>query len=104
MHSLRIIHETTYHYKTPVTFGEHTAMLRPREGHDLHIDDARLEIEPRASTRWLRDIYGNCISELMSHIGKNTPKANTRTKTPKNTIKIGSICAPNVLTSYSTSA
>ncbi len=64
MHSLRIIHDTTYHYKTPVTFGEHTAMLRPREGHDLHIDDARLEIEPKAATRWLRDIYGNCIAVI----------------------------------------
>lgn len=64
MHTLRIIHETTYHYREPVFFGQHTAMLRPREGHDLHIDDAQLEIEPAASTRWLRDIYGNSIAVI----------------------------------------
>lgn len=63
-HRLRILHETTYFYKGPVTFGPHQAMLRPREGHDLHIDDARLEIEPAASVRWLRDIYGNSIAVI----------------------------------------
>jgi transglutaminase-like putative cysteine protease len=67
MHRLRIIHETEYNYFEPVTFGQHVAMIRPREGHDLHIDKAILRIEPRASIRWLRDIYGNSIAVIDFH-------------------------------------
>jgi len=37
-------------------------MLRPREGHDLHIESSRLKIEPKANVRWLRDVYGNSIA------------------------------------------
>jgi hypothetical protein len=48
----------------PVTFGPHQALLRPREGHDLHIKSSLLTIEPRAEVRWLRDIYGNSIAIL----------------------------------------
>ena len=33
--------------------------IRPRERHDLHIESSRLEIEPKANVRWLRDAYGN---------------------------------------------
>jgi transglutaminase-like putative cysteine protease len=64
MHRLRILHETEYLYHEPVTFGPHTAMLRPREGHDLHIDHARLEIFPRADYRWVRDISGNSLAVI----------------------------------------
>lgn len=64
MPRLRIIHRTEYHYRSPVTFGPHTAMLRPREGHDVHIAAARLEVEPAADVRWLRDIYGNSLAVL----------------------------------------
>ncbi|ODA32494.1 transglutaminase family protein [Planctopirus hydrillae] len=62
MKRIRIIHNTEYHYNEPVTFGPHRAMVRPREGHDLHIVSSRLEIEPAAEVRWLRDIYGNSIA------------------------------------------
>ncbi len=34
---IRILHRTAYYYHQPVTFGPHRAMLRPREGHDVHI-------------------------------------------------------------------
>jgi transglutaminase-like putative cysteine protease len=64
MKRIRIVHRTAYHYTSPVTFGTHRAMLRPREGHDAHIADTRLEIEPRAQVRWRRDIYGNSIAIL----------------------------------------
>lgn len=60
----RIIHETTYHYNQPVTFGVHRALMRPREGHDVHIVSARIELEPRANIRWLRDIEGNSVAIL----------------------------------------
>ncbi len=62
MKRIRIIHSTEYHYHVPVTFGPHRALLRPREGHDLHIESTRLKIEPKADVRWVRDIYGNSIA------------------------------------------
>ncbi len=62
MKRIRITHVTEYHYHAPVTFGTHRALLRPREGHDLHIESARLRIEPDANVRWLRDVYGNSIA------------------------------------------
>src|SRR5437868_6466123 len=37
MRRIRIIHKTEYFYNQPVTFGTHLAMMRPREGHDVHI-------------------------------------------------------------------
>jgi len=64
MKRIRIIHQTEYHYHTEVSFGTHYAMLRPREGHDVHIDSSRLEVEPASQIRWLRDIYGNSIAVL----------------------------------------
>ena len=44
---LRIIHETIYSYKAAVRFGPHRLVLRPREGHDVHVEKMRLEIVPR---------------------------------------------------------
>ncbi len=64
MKRIRIIHDTAYHYHEPVTFGTHLAMLRPREGHDVHVAALQLEIEPRAQVRWRRDVYGNSITIL----------------------------------------
>ena len=64
MKRIRIIHDTRYLYHEPVTYGQHRAMLRPREGHDLHITAMELRIEPEAQIRWLRDIYGNSIAVI----------------------------------------
>jgi transglutaminase-like putative cysteine protease len=64
MQRIRIVHETQYHYHQPVKFGAHRALLRPREGHDLHISRSRLSVAPAAAVRWLRDIYGNSIAVL----------------------------------------
>jgi len=64
MESLRIDHLTEYRYRTPVTFGPHRAMLRPREGHDVHIEKLALKVEPSAQVRWLRDIYGNSVAAI----------------------------------------
>jgi transglutaminase-like putative cysteine protease len=61
---IRIIHETAYHYSEAVTFGPHRALMRPREGHDVRIVRARVEIEPEADIRWLRDIEGNSVAIL----------------------------------------
>jgi transglutaminase-like putative cysteine protease len=59
---IRILHRTAYYYHRPVTFGPHRAMLRPREGHDVHIVKGQYEIEPKAEVRWLRDVHGNSIA------------------------------------------
>ncbi|HYP36440.1 MAG TPA: transglutaminase N-terminal domain-containing protein, partial [Stellaceae bacterium] len=64
MNRIRIVHETQYHYNQPVKFGPHRALLRPREGHDVHISRSRLSVAPAAAVRWLRDIYGNSIAVL----------------------------------------
>jgi transglutaminase-like putative cysteine protease len=64
MKRIRIVHKTAYHYHQPVTFGPHRLMMRPREGHDVNIVNARLEVEPAATIRWLRDIYSNSIAVL----------------------------------------
>ena len=78
MKRIRIIHKTEYHYNQPVTFGPHRAMMRPREGHDVHIVRGRLDVAPAATVRWLRDIYSNSIaiisfakpSEKLSVVGE----------------------------------
>jgi len=64
MRRLKIVHETEYNYRSPVTFGEHRAMIRPREGHDLHIVSGSLRAEPEANVRWLRDFHDNSIAVL----------------------------------------
>jgi transglutaminase-like putative cysteine protease len=64
MKRIRITHSTQYYYRTAVTFGIHRALLRPREGHDVHIDSAVLQIEPRADVHWLHDTYGNSVAIL----------------------------------------
>ena len=64
MKRIQITHRTAYYYKTPVILGAHRALVRPREGHDVHIESSLLEIEPLADVRWIRDIYGNSIAVL----------------------------------------
>jgi len=60
---LTVRHVTTYRYRAPVAFGEHRMMLRPREGHDQRLFEARLDITPKpASLRWLHDVYGNSVA------------------------------------------
>jgi transglutaminase-like putative cysteine protease len=60
---VRILHKTEYIYDRPVTLNPHRLMLRPRDGHDLWVDDAYLTISPRASLRWFFDTFGNSVAE-----------------------------------------
>ena len=62
MKRIRINHTTEYNYNQPVTFGPHRALMRPREGHDVHIESGRLDIEPKATVRWLRDLDANSVA------------------------------------------
>jgi transglutaminase-like putative cysteine protease len=59
---IRVRHRTTYTYSEPVGFRPHRLMIRPREGHDLHIDSSILEITPAHSVHWMRDVNGNSIT------------------------------------------
>lgn len=59
---LRIQHRTTYRYAQEVMFGPHRMMLRPREGHDIKIEQSILEIRPAHRIDWIRDVYGNSIA------------------------------------------
>src|SRR4051812_7051043 len=61
---LRILHETTYRYKTVVRFGTHRLVLRPREGHDLRVEEMRLEISPEFELDWSRDVFGNSVATV----------------------------------------
>lgn len=64
MKRIRMIHRTAYSYREPVTFGPHRLLMRPREGHDLRIVGARVEVNPEATIRWVRDIEGNSVAVL----------------------------------------
>jgi transglutaminase-like putative cysteine protease len=61
---IRIQHRTTYNYNQAVSFGQHKIMVRPREGHDLHIESSVLEISPAHTIRWMRDVNGNSIAKV----------------------------------------
>ena len=61
---IRIQHRTTYNYNQPVSLGQHKIMVRPREGHDLHIESSVLEITPAHIIRWMRDVNGNSIAKV----------------------------------------
>jgi len=59
---LCIQHRTTYRYAESVIFGPHRIMLRPREGHDIHIESSKLEISPAHEVHWMRDMNGNSVA------------------------------------------
>jgi transglutaminase-like putative cysteine protease len=61
---LRITHETVYSYRSPVRFGPHRLVLRPREGHDVRVEELRLEISPDFELEWSRDLFGNSVATL----------------------------------------
>lgn len=60
-HLLRIIHRTKYTYSANVTFHTHRLVIRPREGHDLRVENLTLSITPSADVVWTRDVFGNSI-------------------------------------------
>lgn len=59
---LRIVHETIYRYSRAVSFGPHRLVLRPREGHDVRVEEMRLEIAPEFELEWSRDVFGNSVA------------------------------------------
>ena len=61
---LEVHHTTIYRYARAVRFGQHRAMLRPRDSHDLKLRSATLAVSPRAEVRWVHDVFGNSITLL----------------------------------------
>lgn len=59
---LHLVHETCYTYSQPVQFSPHRLVLRPREGHDVHLRFMNLETTPVSKIRWYRDILDNAIA------------------------------------------
>ena len=47
--SLSIHHKTKYRYRSPVAFGPHRLMLRPRESRELRLTGFKLTVTPQAS-------------------------------------------------------
>ena len=66
-----ITHTTVYRYATPVSFGEHRVMFRPRESHDLRVLATDLEVSPEADVRMVQDPYSNSVA-LVQPQGKAT--------------------------------
>jgi len=59
---IRIRHVTRYTYAEPVTFQPHRLVLRPREGHDLRVEEMTLATTPASHIVWSRDVFGNVIA------------------------------------------
>jgi transglutaminase-like putative cysteine protease len=62
MQRLRIHHLTRYQYTRAVTLSRHRLVIRPREGHDLRVEQFMLRIEPAHHITWVRDVFGNSIA------------------------------------------
>ena len=69
---ITITHRTEYTYDRPVILNPHRLMLRPRDGHDLWVDDAFLTIRPQATLRWYFDTFGNSVAEASFHSATDT--------------------------------
>ena len=62
MSVLTIHHRTIYRYRTPIAFGPHRLMLRPRESHALRLYEHELAIAPAAIVTWAHDVAGNSVA------------------------------------------
>ena len=62
MRRLKILHRTYYNFRGLVQLQPHRLLLRPREGPRLHIESSKLDIEPAAQLRWVRDAYDNSVA------------------------------------------
>ena len=57
-----ITHTTVYRYRTPVTFGEHRVMFRPRDSHDLRVLATDLVVSPMSLVRMIQDPHSNSVA------------------------------------------
>ena len=59
---IEVEHTTTYRYAQPVRFGPHRVMFRPRTGHDIHVVDARLDVNVPSRVDWVSDTQSNSVT------------------------------------------
>jgi transglutaminase-like putative cysteine protease len=62
MSLLTIHHHTLYRYRTPMAFGPHRLMLRPRESRALRLHEHELAIAPTAVVTWAHDVADNSVA------------------------------------------
>ena len=60
---LQVSHTTVYSYATPVRFGQHRMLVRPRDSAEQTLESFNLRVwpEPKA-LRWIHDVFGNGIA------------------------------------------
>lgn len=44
MKRIKTTRRTVYFHTTPVVFGAHRALVRPREGHEVHVESSQFEV------------------------------------------------------------
>ena len=60
---LSVRHLTRYDYRSPVRFGEHRMMFRPRDSYDQRLISSEMKITPEPKRiRWFHDVFGNCVA------------------------------------------
>jgi transglutaminase-like putative cysteine protease len=64
MQQLKVSHLTEYTFAGVVMLEPHRLLLRPREGHDIHILSSQLDISPAYKIRWHRDVYDNSVATV----------------------------------------
>ncbi len=62
MQRFKIIHRTYYNYSNSIALGTHNLLLRPRENHELRIENFSLNITPKAKILWHRDVEDNSVA------------------------------------------
>ena len=70
----QIVHTTVYHYKNPVTFGEHRVMFRPRDSHDLRVLATDLQVSPEFMVRMIQDPHSNSVALVQPLVPANELK------------------------------
>ncbi len=59
---IAVDHLTEYRYAEPVSFGEHSLFLRPRESQTIHVESFELDCHPKGTVRWVRDCFNNVVA------------------------------------------
>ena len=59
---LAVEHVTTYRYRRPVRFGQHRLMFRPREGHDVQVIEAGVDVNVPSRIDWMLDTQSNSVT------------------------------------------
>ncbi len=65
-----IVHTTTYRYSSPVTFGEHRVMFRPRDSHDQRVLATDLKVNMESIVRLIQDPHSNSVA-LVQPLGES---------------------------------